>query len=78
MRRFSKRESLHAIACLTGVVVLWIHLDDFGTSEFRGGGLTDPIFKMAAIGSLLFLLALLLMFFRRRATVTIALAAILL
>ena len=38
---------LQAIACLTCTVVLWVHLDDFGTSEFSGGRLIEPLFKMA-------------------------------
>jgi hypothetical protein len=55
-----------------------VHLDDFGASEFSGGRLTGPLFKMADIGSVLFLLALLLAFFLRRTAATIALAATLL
>ncbi len=55
--------------------MLWVHLDDFGASEFRGGRLTGPLFKMAVLGSLLFLLALLRTFFLRRTAATIALAA---
>jgi len=69
---------LQAIACLTCTVVLWVHLDDFGASEFSGGRLTGPLFKMADLGSVLFLLALLLTFFLRRTAATIALAATLL
>src|SRR5260370_18675292 len=55
--------------------MLWVHLDDFGASEFRGGRLTGPLFKMAVLGSLLFLLALLRTFFLRRTAATTALAA---
>jgi len=69
---------LQAIACFACVAVLWIHLDDYGASEFSGGWLTGPLFKMADLGSLLFLLALLLTFFLRRTAATIALAAALL
>lgn len=67
-----------AIACLSSTVVLWLHLDDFGVSEFGGGRLTGPLFKMAELGSLLFMLSLLLTFFLRRTAAAIALAATLL
>ena len=78
MGKFQKEKMLQAIACLTCTVVLWVHLDDFGASEFSGGRLTGPLFKMADLGSVLFLLALLLTFFLRRTAATIALAATLL
>jgi hypothetical protein len=67
-----------AIACLVCTGVLWVYLDDFGASEFIGGRLTGPLFKMAYLGSLLFLLALLLTFFLRRTAATIALVSTLL
>lgn len=67
-----------AIACLTCTIVLWIHLDDYGASEFSGGWLTGPLFKLADLGCLLFLVALLLTFFFGRIAATIALAATLL
>ncbi len=78
MGKFQKEKMLQAIACLTCTVVLWVHLDDFGASEFSGGRLTGPLFKMADLGSVLFLLALLLTFFLRRTAATISLAATLL
>jgi len=43
--------------------VLWIRLDDFGASEFSGGRLTGKLFTMADLGSLLFLVALLMTFY---------------
>jgi hypothetical protein len=75
MGTFQKEKMLQAIACLTCTVVLWVHLDDFGASEFSGGRLTGPLFKMADLGSVLFLLAMLLTFFLQRTAATIALAA---
>jgi len=78
MGKFRKEKMWQSIACLTCTVVLWIHLDDFGASEFSGGWLTGPLFKMADHGSTLFLLALPLTFFFRRIAGTIALAAALL
>jgi hypothetical protein len=72
---FQKEKLWQAIACLACTTVLWIHLDDFGASEFGGGWLTGPLFKMADLGSLLFLIALVLIFFLRRTAATIALVA---
>jgi hypothetical protein len=54
MGKSQKEKMLQALACLTCTVVLWVHLDDFGASEFSGGRLTGPLFKMADIGSVLF------------------------
>jgi hypothetical protein len=78
MRRFSKREVLHAIACLTGAVFLWI--DSMTSARQNSVVVASQIqySRWPAIGSLLYLLALLLMFFRRRAAATIALTATLL
>ena len=78
MGKFQKGKMLQAIACLTCTVVLWVHLDDFGASEFSGGRLTGSLFKMADLGSVLFLLAPLLTFFFRRTAAATALAATLL
>jgi hypothetical protein len=78
MGKFQKEKVLRALACLTCTVVLWVHLDDFGASEFSGGRLTGPLFKMADIGSVLFLVALLLTFSLRRIAASIALVATLL
>jgi hypothetical protein len=75
---FLNKKMWQAIACLTCTVVLWVHLDEYGASEFSGGWLTGPLFRMADIGSLLFLLALVLTFFFRQIAATIALAATLL
>jgi len=46
MGKFQKEKMLQAIAYLTCTVVLWVYLDDFGASEFSGGRLTGPLFKM--------------------------------
>ena len=78
MGKIPKEKMWRAIACLACTAVLWIHLDDFGGSEFGGGWLTGPLFKMADFGSLLFLAALVLTFFLRRTAATIAVAATLL
>ena len=78
MGKFPKEKMWQAIACLTCTVVLWFHLDAFGASEFSGGRVTGPVFKMADLGGLLFLLAMLLAFLLRRTAATIALVAALL
>lgn len=78
MGKFPNEKMWQAIAYLATTAVLWIRLDVFGASEFGGGWLTGPLLKMAELGSLLFLLALLLTFFLRRIAATIALGATLL
>jgi hypothetical protein len=78
MRKLPREKAWQAAACLVSVAVLWIHLDDFGASEFSGGRLTGRLLRMADLGSLFFLLALVLMFFLRRTAATIALFAVLL
>src|ERR1700722_3795997 len=65
----------HAIGCLACAVMLWIHLNDFAASEFGGGLLTAPLTTMAEISSLLFVMALLLTFFRPQFAAAVALAA---
>ena len=74
----NREQICQAIACLTCTAVLWLRLDDYGASEFSGGWLTGPLFRMADIASLLFLLALPLTFWLRRIAGTIALAGTLL
>lgn len=69
---------LQAIFCFACVIVLWVHLADFDASEFSGGWLTGPIFQMAAVRCVLFLLALLLIFSLRRTAALITFAATLL
>jgi len=78
MEKVRKEKVWHAISCLACTFVLWVHLDDFGASEFSGGWLTAPMFRMADLGSLLFLVALLMTFFLRRTAAIIAIAATLL
>ncbi len=78
MRKFPKKKLWLAIACLACTAVLWVRLDAFGASEFSGGRVTGPVFKMADLGGLLFLLAMLLAFLLRRTAATIALVAALL
>jgi hypothetical protein len=78
MRKPSKGKAMQALACLACLVVLWIRLDDFGASEFSGGWLTGARLRMADLGALFFLAALLLTFFLRRTPAALALVAVLL
>jgi di/tricarboxylate transporter len=76
--RNGKEKIWQAIACLACVAVLWIHLDDYGASEFSGGWLTGPLFEMADLSCLFFVVAFVLTFFLRKTAATIALARVLL
>jgi len=78
MEKLNKQKVWQAAACLACVGVLWIRLDDFGASEFSGGRLTGKLFTMADLGSLLFLVALLLTMLFPRVAAAIALVAALL
>jgi hypothetical protein len=75
MRKPSKAKARQALACLACIVVLWVRVDDFGASEFSGGWLTGPLLRMADLGAVFFLVALVLIFFLRRAAAIIALVA---
>jgi hypothetical protein len=78
MEKLNKQKVWQAAACLACVGVLWIRLDDLGASEFSGARLTGKLFTMADLGSLLFLVALLLTMFFPRVAAAIALVAALL
>jgi len=66
MKRSKKLEMWQAASCLLCFIIAWAHLDDVGASEFSGGWLTGPLFKMADYGCTLFFLSLFLTFFSRR------------
>src|SRR6266567_2327014 len=78
MKTSKKLEAWQAASCLLCFILAWAHLDDVGASEFSGGWLTGPIFKMADYGSTLFFLSLFLTFFSRRIVGVTALVASLL
>jgi hypothetical protein len=67
-----------AASCLLCVVVAWTRIDSFGASEFSGGRLTGPIFRMFDNGSVMFIVTLLLTFFLRRIAAAITIVASLL
>lgn len=76
MSKLSRQNVWQAIAFLVCAGVLWIHLDDFGASEFSGGWLTGKILTIADIGALLFLSALAFTIFMPRIGAIVALLAI--
>jgi hypothetical protein len=78
MEKDSKQKLRQATACLVCVGVLWIHFDEFGASEFRGGRLTGKLFAMAGISCLLFLMAVLSTILFPRVAAAFALTATLL
>jgi hypothetical protein len=78
MKRSKKLEMLQAVSCLLCFILAWAYLDDIGASEFSGGWLTGPLFKMADYGCTLFFLSLFLTFFLRRIAGVTALVASLL
>ena len=78
MERLIKQKVCQAIACLACAGVLWIHLDDFGASEFSGGRRAGKLFTMVDLGSVLFLVALFLTIFFPRVAAVIVLTATLL
>jgi hypothetical protein len=60
------------------VVLVFRKLDYLGPSEFSGGSVTGPLFRLADAGSILFALGLLLAFVFRRVAASLSLVASLL
>jgi hypothetical protein len=75
MEKLSKKQVWQAAAYLACAGVLWIRLDGFGASEFSGGRITGELFTIADLGSLLFIVALLVTIYFPRVAAAIALAA---
>jgi hypothetical protein len=78
MGKLSRQNAWQAIAFLACAGTLWIHMGNFGGSEFSGGWLTGKLLTMADIGALLFLTALVFTIFVPTAGVIVALVAIVL
>lgn len=76
MQKQSRQNILQAIASLACAGVLWMHLGEFGASEFSGGWLTGKILTMADIGAVLFLCTLALTILVPRIGATVVLLAI--
>ncbi len=73
--KYGRQELLQAIGCLLCAAVAWKHQIDLDGSEFAGGRLTGPLLTMNNIGTVLFALALLLVFLHSRTAAVSALAA---
>ena len=75
---FGRQKLLQTASCLVCVVVAQRNSFGFGGTEFSGGRLTGPILNALDIGSLLFVLALVLTFVRPRIAAVLAIVASLL
>lgn len=73
-----KQKLMQAAACLLCAIMVWNYGSDLEGTEFSGGRLTGPLLDLYDIGSLLFILALLLTFFLRRIAAAITILASLL
>ena len=78
MTRDEKTKLAQAAACLVCAVVVWRYGSDLEGTEFSGGWLTGPLLDMKDVGTLLFVLALLLTFVYRRIAAATTLVASLL
>jgi len=73
-----KQKLLQGASCMVCVVVAQRNSFGVGDTEFSGGHLTGPILNSLEIGSLLFLLALIITFVRPRIAAPLAIVASLL
>jgi hypothetical protein len=78
MEKQGKSKVELAAACLLCIAVTWRYRIDLGGTEFSGGWLTGPLLNMEIVGSLLFVLALLLTFLYERVAAAISVIACLL
>lgn len=70
-----RQKLLQAASCLVCVVVAQRNSFALGGTEFSGGRLTGPILDSLEVGSLLFVLALVLTFVRPRIAAALAIVA---
>ena len=73
-----KQKLLQAASCLVCLVVAQRNSFELGGTEFSGGRLTGPILDSLEIGSLLFVLAMILTFVRPRIAAALVIIASLL
>ena len=78
MRIDAKQKFWQAATSLVCAVLLWKYGGGLGESEFSGGWLTGPLLRLFDTGTLLFILALPLVFFFRRIAAALAILASLL
>lgn len=78
MKKERTLQLTRAATYLLCVVFIWRYGSSLGGTEFSGGKLTVPMLDMHDVGAILFLLALLLVFFSKRiSAVTGLIAAVL-
>jgi hypothetical protein len=78
MKRDGKIKMMQAAACLLCAVIVWGYGSSLEGTEFSAGRLTGPLLDMVDVGSILFVVALVLTFFYRRiAAATTVLACLL-
>jgi hypothetical protein len=78
MKRDRKLQLLQGVVCLLGAAVTWRYRSFLEGTEFSGGWVTGALLDMKEVGSLLFVLALLLTFFYRRMAAAVTLISSLL
>ena len=78
MKKDIKLKLMQAASCLLYLGVMWRYESGLGGTEFSGGWLTRPLLNLYDVGTLLFVLALLLAFFYRRTAAAVGLIAALL
>jgi hypothetical protein len=75
MKKDGRAKLVQAAACLLCAGIAWRYASSLAGTEFSGGWLTGSLLDMKDVGSLLFLLALLLTSFSRRIAAAIVLIA---
>ena len=78
MNKLRKQQLWLAVSCLAGVVVALSTTHGLEETEFSGGWLTGPLLSMANAGAGLFMLALVVTFWRPRIAGAVGLASSLL
>jgi len=78
MMRLQKQRLWQASICLLCVVMVFRELEFLGHSEFSGGSVTGPLFRLADTGEIFFVMGLLLTFAFRRVAAALSLVASLL
>ncbi len=78
MKKGGRAELMQAAACVLCAAITWRYGSSLEGTEFSRGWLTGSLLDMKDVGSLLFVLALLLTFFYRRVSAAVSLIACLL
>lgn len=78
MKKPGKKELLQAASFVLCLAVSWAQADRVDGSEFIGGLVTGPIFRLFESGLLVFVLAMILTFMYRRVAAVMGIAACLL